>query len=439
MKITFLNHASYHVELSDSQLIFDPWFEGQVFDGGWSLLDNSFNSERVIDFLKSKNKKTYVVVSHEHPDHFNVPFIFKLKKLSSDITFIIQKTNDGRVNKFLKSQGFETIVLDSNERHSFSNNECIRIFKVGRIDSYSILKSKDKELINLNDCVFENTSDIKKISSNLENSEPLVFTQFGYASHIGLKNDSRERVIAAQEKINFLDDINNIISPERIIPFASFCYFCREDNYFLNDHQNTPKILIKNLKKETMQRTIFLKPFDTFRTDETSNEDLNKMSLIAVNHWTNLSDEKKILRRDSEDDITEEKLKEIADSFTIYKKKIFKSAPLMTLLLFIFGYLRKIDIEVIELKSVLRFSYFDEVEILNTNSAAMKFNFHRLLHLIKNEFGLDTMQIGGQFDCNSFEEINKVSRFFTLQNIVKNKYNFSYVLKSAFKKIPLIE
>ena len=48
-----------------------------------------------------------------------------------------------------------------------------------------------------------------------------------------------------------------------------------------------------------MQRTIFLKPFDTFRTDETSNEDLNKMSLIAVNHWTNLSDEKKILRRDS--------------------------------------------------------------------------------------------------------------------------------------------
>ena len=57
MKITFLNHASYHVELSDSQLIFDPWFEGQVFDGGWSLLDNSFNSERVIDFLKSKNKK----------------------------------------------------------------------------------------------------------------------------------------------------------------------------------------------------------------------------------------------------------------------------------------------------------------------------------------------------------------------------------------------
>ena len=100
MKITFLNHASYHVELSDSQLIFDPWFEGQVFDGGWSLLDNSFNSERA-DFLKSKNKKTYVVVSHEHPDHFNVPFIFKLKKLSSDITFIIQKTNDGRVNKFL--------------------------------------------------------------------------------------------------------------------------------------------------------------------------------------------------------------------------------------------------------------------------------------------------------------------------------------------------
>ena len=267
----------------------------------------------------------------------------------------------------------------------------------------------------------------------------MVFTQFGYASHIGLKNDSRERVIAAQEKINFLDNVNNIISPERIIPFASFCYFCREDNYFLNDHQNTPKILIKNLKKETMQRTIFLKPFDTFRTDETSNEDLNKMSLIAVNHWTNLSDEKKILRRDSEDDITEEKLKEIADSFTTYKKKIFKSAPLMTLLLFIFGYLRKIDIEVIELKSVLRFSYFDEVEILNTNSAAMKFNFHRLLHLIKNEFGLDTMQIGGQFECNSFEEINKVSRFFTLQNIVKNKYNFSYVLKSAFKKIPLIE
>ena len=116
-----------------------------------------------------------------------------------------------------------------------------------------------------------------------------------------------------------------------------------------------------------------------------------------------------------------------------------KSAPMMTLLLFLFGYLKNIDIEIIELKCVIRFSYFSEVKVFKGMTSDMKFNFNRLLHLIKNEFGLDTMQIGGQFECNSIDEINKISRFFTLQNIVKNKYDLNYVLKSAIKKIPLVE
>ena len=84
----------------------------------------------------------------------------------------------------------------------------------------------------------------------------------------------------------------------------------------------------------------------------------------------------------------------------------------MTLLLFIFGYLRKIDIEVIELKSVLRFSYFDEVEILNTNSAATKFNFHRLLHLIKNEdLALIQCKLAGNLNVGLLRRLIKYQDF----------------------------
>ncbi|MCD8159015.1 MAG: MBL fold metallo-hydrolase [Clostridiales bacterium] len=67
MKVTYIDHSGFFVELENCCLLFDYW-KGQ---------------------LSYPRKKMYVFVSHSHSDHFN-PEIFKLRE-SCNVTFIISK------------------------------------------------------------------------------------------------------------------------------------------------------------------------------------------------------------------------------------------------------------------------------------------------------------------------------------------------------------
>ena len=78
-KLQFINHASYLYESNEFMLICDPWVEGLAFNGGWSLLDTTTSNDKLVDKISSANKPLYIWYSHEHSDHFAVPFLKKLK------------------------------------------------------------------------------------------------------------------------------------------------------------------------------------------------------------------------------------------------------------------------------------------------------------------------------------------------------------------------
>ena len=73
MKITFLNHASFIIEEDNFKLCCDPYLFGSAFNNGWSLLKEE-NHEKQLKNL------THIFYSHEHPDHFAVPFLKVLMK-----------------------------------------------------------------------------------------------------------------------------------------------------------------------------------------------------------------------------------------------------------------------------------------------------------------------------------------------------------------------
>ena len=68
MKITFIEHSGFSVELDQVVLIFD-YYKGMMPEC-------------------SKNKKIFVFVSHSHGDHYN-PEIWKLKEKYSEIVYIL--------------------------------------------------------------------------------------------------------------------------------------------------------------------------------------------------------------------------------------------------------------------------------------------------------------------------------------------------------------
>ena len=64
-KITFLNHASFAIEVNNSITLIDPWFTGKIFNNSWSFMKDTDDS--IIDYSKVK----YISISHEHPDHLH--------------------------------------------------------------------------------------------------------------------------------------------------------------------------------------------------------------------------------------------------------------------------------------------------------------------------------------------------------------------------------
>ena len=68
--VTFVNHASVLIEGSGIGLLSDPWYQGDAFNNGWRLLQET--PDDVVSGILSR--VTHIWISHEHPDHFSIQF-----------------------------------------------------------------------------------------------------------------------------------------------------------------------------------------------------------------------------------------------------------------------------------------------------------------------------------------------------------------------------
>ena len=122
MKITYIHHSSFSVELDNTILLFD-YFKGNL---------PSFD----------KNKKLYVFSSHSHHDHFDES-IFNIEKTHPNVEYIL--SND---IKTTKSQN--TKFIGANERLLVDNLE-IRTLDSSDLGVAFIVKVDDKIIYHAGD------------------------------------------------------------------------------------------------------------------------------------------------------------------------------------------------------------------------------------------------------------------------------------------------
>ena len=103
MKITYIHHSSFSVELENCILLFD-YCEGKL--PVWD-----------------KNKKVYVFSSHSHSDHFN-KVVFDLEKDYPNITYILSddiKNSLSNNTIFVKPN--QSIIVDNLEIKTLKSND----------------------------------------------------------------------------------------------------------------------------------------------------------------------------------------------------------------------------------------------------------------------------------------------------------------------------
>jgi UDP-MurNAc hydroxylase len=421
-KLTFLNHASFMIENNDAVLLIDPWYEGAAFNQGWNLLDTSIKNEDIIKKLVDSNKKIFIWFSHEHSDHFAVPFIKKLKNKKIDLTFLYQKTLDGRVSAFLRKDNFKVLELNDGQSFHLSTNFEIKNWKYHSGDSYCWIRCADICLLNLNDCVVDNSDAAFDIANKISSKIDILFTQFGYANWVGNESDKEYRSKVAQEKFERIQIQANILKPSIVIPFASFVYFSHSDNFYLNDQQNTPEKLRAAEQLLLLQENIFfMKPYDQLILEDEF-EIRNKLQIstkMAEQHWNNLLN--KIQPNINNDktihvDYLEKKFKK-------YRYKTFSNFLIAPQILEFLGFIKPLKIKITDSLIKIEISYTKGFKILNNNidfDVAMKSDV--LDFIFSNDYGYNATAVNGRYKTENMDANIKFGRFFSPQEYLKNGY-----------------
>jgi len=233
-QIVWINHAGFDLRSQGVRLVCDPWLEGQAFNDGWDLASPS--SFRYSDF----EGVDFIWFSHEHPDHFNPRNIKKIpENIRQNITVLFQRTKDRRVAIFCEKAGFHVRELADWERVHLKPGVFITCTTVAN-DSFSFIETPQHTYLNLNDCAPANPASYwPRIAKRIRRPVDVLLTQFSYANWAGNPGETETMRRCAAEKRGWIDIQLRTFRPKQWIPFASYVWFCRTENFHLNEGVNT--------------------------------------------------------------------------------------------------------------------------------------------------------------------------------------------------------
>jgi UDP-MurNAc hydroxylase len=432
-QLTFVNHASFYIANGNSLLLVDPWVEGTVFNNGWRLLDTTTSNAALVHEIAAHKLNTFIWYSHEHPDHFSVSFIKKLKQdFPGKVTILFQQTKDQRVLGFLKKNGFDVIDCAPGATVTLDKTLSITVYPFSDGDSYCLIQSGQRFILNINDCPLLTQTMCRAVRTQIApvtDKIDLLFTQFGYANWVGNPFEPGLRRRAAAEKRERISLQMRAFAPSLTIPFASFVSFCSIENSYLNDYQNSAYTIRQwsTLSPET-ENLRFMKPGDTIDLNKVTPGSMMRMSQAAVAHWEQLgSSSRAVLPPEPPASIAA-----LQAAFTRYRNIIRSQLPVLPYLLERLGLIKPLRIHFPDLRLTVRFSYVHGYTALSGGSAFdISMSSSSAVFIFTNEYGFNTTHVNGRFRTTGAQSLGRFSRFFMPQNLVRQGYGIAHPFATA--------
>lgn len=420
-QLEFINHSCVIISNKQTSIAMDPWIEGSVFNNSWNLLVETPEN------LKERLKKVdYVWFSHEHPDHFNPT---NLKIFSKNTKFLFQKTKDKRVINFLSKISPHVKELNFKENYFLDKSFSIHTIPFQYLDSMCLIKLNDLTILNLNDCDIKNEKQLNEIK-NLCGPIDLLMVQFSYAIGKSNKENKNQRENWSKNILKKLSKTINFLQPYNVIPFASFCYFSRYDNFYMNDSINKIGATIDYLKNNNPNVNFLgMYPGDTwdFKSKFNSDKSIDKYET----HYQNISPINIGINR-----VNFHKIYESASEFI---KKTKKNNNLF----FLYNFLNKKDYKIFfhitDLNIKCDFDFkncLTKIDDFDFSRPYCSLSSESLYQLFNNGYGYDALIIGGRFESNNIglKNLNKIFKF-QAKNYQNIFYNYQDIFKNFFDKL----
>jgi UDP-MurNAc hydroxylase len=155
MKITFLGHAGFCVETSESIVITDPWLSPTgAFDSAWFQLPRNHHLAAFVqEKLGDSQRERFVYISHEHKDHLDLAFLDSLR--CRDFTVVIPDfRRDYLVTAFADYRCKDVVACGDGDSLAIPEGR-IKLYlddsELNR-DSAILVQAGGRSFLNLNDC-----------------------------------------------------------------------------------------------------------------------------------------------------------------------------------------------------------------------------------------------------------------------------------------------
>lgn len=419
--ITFLNHASFLIEYKNIKILNDPYTSGSAFNNGWNLIIEAEHDR----FL---NDITHIFYSHEHPDHFSIPFLKSIpSQYREKITIIYQETFDKRVKYFCEDMGFKFLEIKNLKETKISENFFITIGKVPYYDSWINYKIENKNILNVNDCVLENSEVLFSIKKILKKTD-ILFTQFSYANYIPI-DQQKKKASDCLKQIKLQD---KTLKPEFIVPFASFIYFSHIENYFMNKNMNTIEFTNDYISQNCNANPIILKPNEKWDLKNKDNKD-------SLNFWNKYYKNIPNLKYNS--NIPSISTKDLLKKGKNYIERINKyNNKFLIQILYKLNFFIDISIFVSDLNKYFNFNLINGLVEISSNkkSAPITMSSDSLGFIFDYDFGFDTLYVNARFKTTS-SNIKKLTKNFMIGSLNNTGRFIKFNNFNKFLNIDLIK
>ena len=405
-KITLVNHASVLIENEGFGLLSDPWYFGEAFNSTWRLLEE--NTEEEIDNIL--DRVNVIWISHEHPDHFSVPFFkkYRTRLLRDNVSVLFQETEDRRVANFLGSIGIRVNELKHGKEVGLNRNTSIRLLRFGLIDSALLVDCSGLKILNLNDCTLRSGYELKRLRKQIGDID-ILLSQFGNASWKPKSDVSYTEMIKWQKASTLRKQVE-WLKPKILIPFASFSYWCTRESYYLNKLKCTTAEIHSTVRDKTDCRVL--------ARMETLDLALSKKSSGSA-YWDQLIVSEKMMIKSKITDAVD--LIDIEESVKSMTKEVFKMNNRFILrLLRLFGLAcAPFFVRITETQEVVAIDPYKGLLTKRDplNDVDMVVSSNVLQMLFRSPFGLDTLIVSGEFLPGRKGGLGRVIRSMWLRSI----------------------
>ena len=421
-KINFVNHSCFKVQMKNFSFLVDPWFSGTVFNNSWKLLKETNIKEIDLSDLK------YIFISHEHPDHLNFKTLKEIYEINKDVKIIFPYREDPLVQRVLEKIGFKFHFIKQNSEKFFIDEiNYVKFFSNNMWGDHTIVFSLDNKIIvNQNDDYTEKNT-VKKILKEFKKVD-LFFTQFSLAGYYG-NSDNPSEIMEKGHKyhLNRVKSYFNDFKPKILVPFASYIYFCKESNKFLNNFSVKPSEVLNLLGNKNCQLVSFN---DEIYLDH-SFEERNKENAQKLEKLFQIDNEKKFipiqkLEENQIKDIIQKKIEKISFFQKVQVLVNNKNSIIKNILGFIkiFYLMADIKIYVYDIKKIIKVNLFSKKIDISDYEKKINFDFYLpsedLLFMFKFPWGSDTVNISST--VNHYSKKSFIFFFF----LKRHYYRFGF-------------